>query len=63
MQEFEIAEDKLKKDKIIDALFDDEIKELDANVIKLKILDQKENNSIEPIIMPKNKQRKSLSNI
>ena len=60
MQEFEIAEDKLKKDKIIDALFDDdEIKELDANVIKLKILDQNENDSIEPIIMPKNKQRKS----
>ena len=57
MQEFEIDEDKLKKDKII------EIKELDANVIKLKILDQNENDSIEPIIMPKNKQRKSLSNI
>jgi len=57
MQAFEIAEDKLKKDKII------EIKELDANVINLKILDQNENDSIEPIIMPKNKQRKSLSNI
>ena len=37
MQEFEIAEDKLKKDKII------EIKELDANINKLKILDQNEN--------------------
>ena len=49
MQEFEIAEDELKKDKII------EIKELDANVIKLKNLDQNENDTIEPIIMPKNK--------